>query len=123
MRTVTEDVIREETGIEKEKLVKMDGGYKKWIKEVSNRFRASQVKAASKVNIEMLKFYYYLGSEIADRQEENHYGTAFYERVSCDLKKELPDVHSFSVTNLKYMVYFYELYREGSNRPPGWGRF
>lgn len=117
MRIVTENVKCQETGIGKENLVKLDGEYKKWIKEVSNRFRASQVKAASKVNIEMLKFYYYLGSEIADRQEENHYGTAFYEKVSCDLKKELPDIHSFSVTNLKYMVYFYELYKEDSNCP------
>ena len=30
--------------------------------------------------------------------------------ISNDLKKQFPDIKSFSVTNLKYMKYFYELY-------------
>lgn len=33
-----------------------DGKYKKWISEVSNRFKASQIKASIKVNDEMLRF-------------------------------------------------------------------
>lgn len=34
----------------------------------------------------------------------------FYKTVSDDLKSILPDVKSFSPTNLKYMRYFYEMY-------------
>ena len=33
-----------------------------------------------------------------------------YKTVSDDLKSILPDVKSFSPTNLKYMRYFYEMY-------------
>lgn len=34
----------------------------------------------------------------------------FYKTASDDLKSILPDVKSFSPTNLKYMRYFYEMY-------------
>lgn len=38
-------------------------------------------------------------------------GNVFYREVSKDLQEILPDIKSFSPTNLKYMQYFYELYR------------
>ena len=41
-------------------VIKMDKDYKKWIEEVGRRFRHSQIKAASSVNFEMLRFYYAL---------------------------------------------------------------
>ena len=40
------------------------------------------------------------------------YGMGFYKTVSDDLKSILPDVKSFSPTNLKYMRYFYEMYSD-----------
>ena len=98
-------------------VIKMDKDYKKWIEEVGRRFRHSQIKAASSVNIEMLRFYYALGRDITDMQVKNHYGSSFYKKISDDLKKLLPDIHSFSPTNLKYMVYFYDLYKNCINRP------
>lgn len=45
------------------------------------------------------------------------YGDGFYQAVSTDLQDVFPEVHSFSVTNLKYMKYFYELYPNAQNRP------
>ena len=37
-----------------------------------------------------------------------------------DLKDLLPEIHSFSVTNLRYMQHFYEMYVEITNPPqPG----
>ncbi len=98
-------------------IIKVDAEYLNWILSVTEKFKQSQIKAASKVNTEMLRFYYNLGGEISSRDKENHYGTAFYKRISDDLQRELPDVRSFSVTNLKYMTYFYELYAEVVNRP------
>ena len=41
----------------------------------------------------------------------------FYQTVSSDLQEIFPDVRSFSVTNLKYMRYFDELYSNIENRP------
>ena len=43
------------------KLIRTDLVYKEWIQDVSRRFRRSQLKAAVKVNDEMLRFYWSLG--------------------------------------------------------------
>lgn len=40
------------------KLLKIDKEYTEWISELSLRFRKSQIKAAVKVNSEMLHFYW-----------------------------------------------------------------
>ena len=98
-------------------IISVDSEYLKWISSVTEKFKQSQIKAASKVNTEMLKFYFNLGGEISRRDKENNYGSSFYKRISDDLQRELPDVRSFSVTNLKYMTYYYELYADVINRP------
>lgn len=38
-------------------LIKTDERYKKWISDISQRFRQSQLKALVRVNSEMLRFY------------------------------------------------------------------
>jgi len=98
-------------------LIKLGADYRQWVTEISQRFKQSQIKAATKVNEEMLKFYWLLGRDISERHFEAEYGSGFYKKLSEDLREELPDVKSFSVTNLKYMRYFYELYRECENCP------
>ena len=98
-------------------IIKVDAEYLKWILSVTEKFKQSQIKAASKVNVEMLSFYWSLGRDISEREQNNVYGTGFYKRVSDDLKHELPDVRSFSVTNLHYMKWFYELYPSAGNLP------
>ena len=91
-------------------LIKKKESYRNWIREVSNRFRHSQIKAAVKVNKEMLRFYWSVGKDISVMHLDAEYGNGFYNAVSTDLKDIFPEVHSFSITNLKYMKYFYELY-------------
>ena len=100
-----------------DKIIEIDEQYKKWISEVSKRFRQSQIKAMVKVNDEMLRFYWQLGKELHDRKDSFSYGQGFYKKISRDLRKELPDVKSFSETNLRYMQKFAELYSEISNLP------
>ena len=98
------------------KLIRTDLVYKEWIQDVSRRFRRSQLKAAVKVNDEMLRFYWSLGQDISRMNKDARYGTEFYKTISRDLKDIFPDVHSFSPTNLKYMRYFYEMYPDVTNR-------
>lgn len=94
-----------------------DQNYKKWIEEVSLRFRESQLKAAVKVNDCMLRFYWSVGKDISKWSEQSIYGSGFYKTVSKDLCDLFPDVKSFSPTNLKYMRYFYEMYPNADIRP------
>ena len=89
---------------------KADNEYKEWIAGISTDFRKSQIRASMKINDEMLRFYWKLGKGISSMSEQFGYGMGFYKTVSDDLKSILPDVKSFSPTNLKYMRYFYEMY-------------
>lgn len=47
------------------KLLSGDNSYRDWIQDVSKRFKQSQIKAAVKVNDEMLRFYWSLGRDIS----------------------------------------------------------
>ena len=71
-----------------------------------------QVKAATKVNQEMLHFYWSLGIDMVEMHAESRWGSKFYESLSKDLASAMPEQKSFSPTNLKYMTYFYQLYSE-----------
>lgn len=84
--------------------------YKDLLQRIGSRFKQSQIKAATKVNEEMLEFYFWLGGEIHNLKENADEANSLYQRLSHDLVSTFPDVKSFSVTNLKYMQYFYELY-------------
>ena len=88
----------------------LDDDYILWIKELSSRYRRSQVKAATKVNAEMLHFYWELGRDITKRDAENKYGNNFYGMLSADLRKVLPGVDGFSPSNIRYSKRFYQLY-------------
>ncbi len=98
-------------------IIKFDAEYSQWIKDIRARFMQSQVKAACKVNVELLQFYWELGRDISIKNAENIYGSDFFKTLSADLCKELPDVKAFSVTNLRYMKRFYELYPNAKNLP------
>ena len=90
----------------------IDADYKNWVKELSQRYRRSQIKAAVKVNNEVLKFYWELGRDIVGMDADNKYGSGFYKCLSNDLKEELPGVDGLSPSNLRYTKRFYLLYNE-----------
>lgn len=91
--------------------------YKSWISQLKIRYRQAQIKASVAVNSELLKFYFELGKDIAEKQFANTYGSSFYKTLSNDLIAEFPDSKGFSPTNLKYAFYFYDLYKaEVQNR-------
>lgn len=89
-----------------------DQTYSQWINQLSSRYRKSQIKAAIKVNREMLIFYWSLGRDIVNMKAEQQWGTKFLQNLSKDLKFAMPDATCFSETNLKYMKYFYEMYED-----------
>ncbi len=89
-----------------------DMEYKAWIKDIKTYIRRQQIKAAVKVNTELLKVYWRLGRDIASYRVDAKYGSQFYETLSRELKAEFPDMKGFSTTNLKYCKRFYELYNQ-----------
>lgn len=88
----------------------LDKDYLSWVQALCERYRTSQIKAAVKVNQEMIRYYWLLGKDIAERDDENKYGSAFYATLSCDLKKQMPKVTGLSERNIRYAKSFYLLY-------------
>ena len=75
--------------------------YKAWLKSLKNKFQTSQIKASIKVNTTLLEFYWDLGEQIVEKQQEYKWGSGFLEKLSRDLSAEFPDVKGFSYTNVK----------------------
>ena len=84
--------------------------YKTWIGGIARRYRQSQIKAATAVNVEMLKFYWSLGADIVRLEKNQPWGSKFMQRVSADLKTWMSEAKCFSRVNLYYMVRFFNLY-------------
>ena len=89
-----------------------DKEYLEWIKDLGTRFRRSQIKAAVKVNEEMLRFYWELGHDIVERDAENHYGSRFFSILSHDLKEATFMTSGLSERNIRYAKDFYLLYSQ-----------
>ena len=90
----------------------LDKDYTLWVKELVKRYRGSQIKAAIKVNRELLRYYWELGKDIEEKQADNKYGSKFYTTLSRDLRHEMPDVEGLSETSIRYAKRFYTLYSQ-----------
>ena len=86
--------------------------FTEWVTTLSQKYKQSQMKAAYKVNSELIKFYLELGKEINNSSFKKEYGNNFFIKLSNELKKELPNTSGFSIRNLAYVESFYILYRK-----------
>ncbi|QXW65690.1 DUF1016 family protein [Streptobacillus moniliformis] len=87
--------------------------YKKLIIELKDKVRSSQLKAAVKVNYELLDLYWNLGKEIVERENKYSWGDRFLLLLSKDLQNEFPEIKGFSKENLKHIRYWYQFYSNG----------
>lgn len=86
--------------------------YKHWLGELKQHIRQSQIKAAVKVNTELLQLYWLLGGEIVERQQNAKWGDNFLKQLSADLNEEFPEMKGFSYTNLRYIKQWYLHYNK-----------
>lgn len=84
--------------------------YKNWIVDLKLRIRQSQIKAAVKVNTELLRLYWQMGSEIVEKQKNAHWGDGFLKQLSKDLISEFPDMKGFEVRNLRRIKQWFLTY-------------
>jgi len=90
--------------------MKIDEQYVDWIRELKNKIRSAQLKAAVQVNVAMLNFYWELGADIVKKQETSLWGEKLIDRLSRDLMDEFPDMKGFSRRNLMYIQKWYLFY-------------
>lgn len=90
----------------------IDRDYTQWVEDLSVRYRQSQVKAAVKVNREMLKYYWELGRDIEEMHVEERWGESVIRNLSADLQRRNSNSTGLSRTNIYYAKKFYLLYSQ-----------
>lgn len=86
--------------------------YKVWLADIKLKVRNAQIKAALKVNTELLTLYWELGADIVAKQAAAKWGDGFLLQLSKDLTAEFPDMKGFSERNLKYIRAWYLFYSQ-----------
>ena len=89
----------------------IDKKFDNWVESISQNYKKAQIKAAIHVNSELIKFYYGLGEEISKTLFKAKYGSGFYDLLSKELKKAIPNGKGLNHQNLRYAEKFYTLYK------------
>ena len=84
--------------------------YDQLLRDLKERIRTAQVRAALAINRELVVLYWQIGREILTRQHQQGWGAKVVERLAKDLQREFPEMKGFSSRNLKYMRSFAETY-------------
>ena len=93
-------------------LIHINKDYATWIGELKLRIRQSQIKAAVKVNTELLQLYWQLGSDIVEKQKNTKWGDGFLKQLSQDLSAEFPEMKGFSLRNIERIRKWYIAYKD-----------
>lgn len=101
-----------------DKALTVGQNYDAWVEELGKRYRQSQVRAAVKVNEDLIMFYFCLGHDIVERNMENTYGSGFYSSLSRDLQRQLPNATGLSENNIRYAKRCYCLYNKAIENLP-----
>ncbi|MBI4650700.1 DUF1016 domain-containing protein [Candidatus Desantisbacteria bacterium] len=97
--------------------LKHDQNYIKWLSDIKTRVRQVQLKAAVKVNTELLMFYWELGADIVKKQVDAKWGDGFLSQLSKDLTSEFTNLKGFSKRNLELIRQWYLFYCEKIQSP------
>ena len=97
----------------KQALIK-NKAYSNWLKELKQKVRLVQIKAAVKVNSELLRFYWELGLDIVDKQKNTKWGDGFLNQLSQDLSSTFPDMKGFSKRNLELIRKWYRFWSDST---------
>lgn len=86
--------------------------------DVKKIIRTAQYTALKKVNKELIGLYWDIGRMIVSRRQGKTWGKSIVEKLSNDLKTELPGLKGFSPSSLWRMKLFYEAYTDNKKLAP-----
>ena len=96
-------------------MAKPTKAYLHWLQQLKERIRTAQIKAAIRVNAELLNLYWDLGREIIEKEKETQWGNKLIEQLSKDLLAEFPQMKGFSRTNLFYIRKWFLFYNNSED--------
>ncbi len=84
--------------------------YNELLELVQIKIRQAQQKAVFSINRELLILYWETGKLIAQRQQQEGWGSAIIPRLSRDINNLLPEIKGYSIRNIGRMIAFYREY-------------
>ena len=97
---------------------KINTQYNKAVKLIKSAILQNQLEATKAVNRQMLALYYSVGKYVSDNTRKGVWGTGAIETISEQLRRELPGLRGFGVSNIKNLRQFYESWNVAVNRQP-----
>ena len=92
--------------------------YNEAVLQIKSAILQSLLEAAKAVNRQMLALYYGIGKYASDNTRTGTWGTGAIETISEQLRRELPGLRGFGVSNIKNMRQFYEMWKDVLNCQP-----
>lgn len=92
--------------------IKSNSDFKSWVSQLKQDIRSAQIRAAIKVNTELLRLYWRMGAEIFEKQKTSSWGDGWLKELSHELMAEFPDMKGFSLRNLQYIKQWYLFYNQ-----------
>ena len=92
--------------------------YKNAVSTIKQAILQSQYRAAKLVTGEQLSLYFGIGGYVSANSREGTWGTGAIDRISEQLRRELPGLRGFSASSIKDMRAFYEYWCQYINRQP-----
>ena len=86
--------------------------FKSWVSQLKQDIRSAQIRAAIKVNTELLRLYWRMGADICGKQKSASWGDGWLKELSRELMTEFPDMKGFSHRNLQYIRQWYLFYNQ-----------
>ena len=92
--------------------------YRNAVSTIKQAILQSQYRAAKLVTGEQLSLYFGIGGYVSANSRESTWGTGAIDRISEQLRRELPGLRGFSASSIKDMRAFYEYWCQYINRQP-----
>lgn len=86
--------------------------FKRWVSQLKQDIRSAQIRAAIKVNTELLRLYWRMGADICEKQKSASWGDGWLKELSRELMAEFPDMKGLSHRNLQYIRQWYLFYNQ-----------
>jgi len=71
-------------------------GYEPFLKDLKERIRTAQVRAALAVNRELVLLYWSIGKDILTQQKQHGWGAKIIDQLAADLRNIFPGMTGFS---------------------------
>ena len=86
--------------------------YKDAVKAIREAVLQSQYRAAKLVAGEQLSLYFGIGAYVSVHSRQEEWGTAVIDRISEQLRRDLPGLRGFSARSIRKMRVFYEFWAQ-----------